>query len=158
MCLLGWQYVNIGSDNGLALIKRQAIIWNSDDLIYWHMYASLSHDELSHCCLVAPHDILDLRHLRSSLALFQVMAWCMMPKISSDFCKFCMQPRVIFLVSFENYIFRCWASFTTEESSHSGKELSWILPVRDRSSLVGPSLLECMSEDMRRMVMKLGIL
>ena len=35
-----WWYASIGSDNGLALMQRQAIIWTNDDLVYWHMYAS----------------------------------------------------------------------------------------------------------------------
>ena len=57
MCSLGldWQYVTIGSDNGLAPNRdnglapnrRQAIIWTNDGLIYWHIYASLSLNELS---------------------------------------------------------------------------------------------------------------
>ena len=38
MCSL-WsnsQYVIIGSDNGLAPDRRQAIIWTNDGLVYWH--------------------------------------------------------------------------------------------------------------------------
>ena len=30
-----WQYSSIGSDNGLAPIRRQAIIWTNDDLCCW---------------------------------------------------------------------------------------------------------------------------
>ena len=30
-----WQYVFIGSDNGLALTRWQAIIWTNDGLVYW---------------------------------------------------------------------------------------------------------------------------
>ena len=36
-----WQYGGIGSDNGLVLIRRQAIIWTDDGIIYWPIYASL---------------------------------------------------------------------------------------------------------------------
>ena len=32
---------SIGSDNGLALNNRQAIMWTYDDLIYWCLNASL---------------------------------------------------------------------------------------------------------------------
>ena len=39
MCSLGsnWQYVINGSDNGLAPIQPQAIIWTIDGLIYWRI-------------------------------------------------------------------------------------------------------------------------
>ena len=30
----------VGSDNGLASNEHQAIIWTSDDRVYWHIYAS----------------------------------------------------------------------------------------------------------------------
>ena len=42
-----YQYTSIGSDNGLALNRRQAIIWTKGGLVYWHMYASLGLNELS---------------------------------------------------------------------------------------------------------------
>ena len=36
-----YHYIIIGSDDGLAPIRRQAIIWTNGDLIYWRTYASL---------------------------------------------------------------------------------------------------------------------
>ena len=45
------QLVIIGSDNGLAPSRRQAIIWTNDGLIYWHKYASVSLNELSCGCV-----------------------------------------------------------------------------------------------------------
>ena len=36
-----WQYSRIGSDNGLAPIRRQAIIWTNDDPVQRRIYASL---------------------------------------------------------------------------------------------------------------------
>ena len=35
---------NVGLDDGLAPIRRQAIIWANDSLVYWriYMYASLA--------------------------------------------------------------------------------------------------------------------
>ena len=41
-----WQYASIGSDNGLALCRRQAIIWINADPIHWRIYAALGGDEL----------------------------------------------------------------------------------------------------------------
>ena len=41
------QYVIIGSDNGLAPKRRQAIIWTIDGLVYWRIYASLGLNELT---------------------------------------------------------------------------------------------------------------
>ena len=35
----------IGSDDGLALTRRQAIIWTNDLLVYWRTYPSLSLNE-----------------------------------------------------------------------------------------------------------------
>ena len=42
MCSLGstWQYIIIGSDNGLAPNRRQAIIWTNDSLVNWHICAT----------------------------------------------------------------------------------------------------------------------
>ena len=42
-----WQYVIIGSDNGLAPNRRQAIIWTSDGLVYWCIYVLLGLNELN---------------------------------------------------------------------------------------------------------------
>ena len=36
-----WQYGIIGSGNGLALNRRQAVIWTNDGLVYWRIYESL---------------------------------------------------------------------------------------------------------------------
>ena len=49
ICSLGsnWQYGSIGSENGLAPSKRQAIIWAKVGLAYWRIYASLSLNELN---------------------------------------------------------------------------------------------------------------
>ena len=33
-----WQYVNIGSDNGLAPNRRQAISWTNEGMFYWRTY------------------------------------------------------------------------------------------------------------------------
>ena len=37
---------SIGFDNGLALNRRQAIMWTNADLIHWHIYGPLGGDEL----------------------------------------------------------------------------------------------------------------
>ena len=41
------QYCCIGSGNGLALNRRQAIIWNNVGISYWRIFASLDLNELS---------------------------------------------------------------------------------------------------------------
>ena len=41
-----YQYGSVGSDIGLALNRRQAIIWTKGGLVYWCIYASLSLNEL----------------------------------------------------------------------------------------------------------------
>ena len=38
--------LTIGSDNGLMLVRRQAIIWTNDCIVYWSIYVSLGLDEL----------------------------------------------------------------------------------------------------------------
>ena len=42
-----WQYSCIGSDNGLAPNRCQAIIWTNDGIVYWCIYVSLSLNELT---------------------------------------------------------------------------------------------------------------
>ena len=41
-----WQWVSIGSGNGLAPSRWQAITWTNADLVHWRIYAALSGDEL----------------------------------------------------------------------------------------------------------------
>ena len=41
-----WQYVSIGSDNGLAPSSRQAIIWTNADPVHRCIYAAPEGDEL----------------------------------------------------------------------------------------------------------------
>ena len=52
MCSYGcnYQYPNISSDNGLAPIRRQAIIWTDADTVHWHIDAALGGDELNKLC------------------------------------------------------------------------------------------------------------
>ena len=47
--------VSIGSDNGLSLIRRQAIVWTNADQIHWHIYVSLRGDELNQLILAWCH-------------------------------------------------------------------------------------------------------
>ena len=42
-----WQYVSIGSDDGLASSRRQVIIWSIADPVHWRIYAALGGDELN---------------------------------------------------------------------------------------------------------------
>ena len=56
MCSLGsnWQYGRIGSDNGLAPTRRQAIIWTNGVLGSRRIYVALGLNELKydvHLCL-----------------------------------------------------------------------------------------------------------
>ena len=39
------QHTTIGSDNGLAANRRQAIIWTDDGLVYWRIHVSLGLNE-----------------------------------------------------------------------------------------------------------------
>ena len=36
-----WQYTSIGSGNGLAPYRRQAITLTNDDPVHWRIYAAL---------------------------------------------------------------------------------------------------------------------
>ena len=42
-----WKYGSIGSDNGLAPYRRQAIIRTNGGIFYWRIYASLGLSELT---------------------------------------------------------------------------------------------------------------
>ena len=48
--------------------RWKVIIWTSDGLVYWCTYATLSHNELTHCCLVMLCDVADV-------ALWQFWLW-----------------------------------------------------------------------------------
>ena len=52
-----WQYGSIGSDNGLAPNRRQAIIWINDGLGYWCIYASFGSQGVT--LLVTCHVIME---------------------------------------------------------------------------------------------------
>ena len=42
-----WKYASIGSDNGLAPTRRQAIIWTNVNPVQWRIYALLGGDMLT---------------------------------------------------------------------------------------------------------------
>ena len=46
---LNWQSVSIGSGNGLAPNRWQAITWTNDDPVQWLIYASPGLSELTYC-------------------------------------------------------------------------------------------------------------
>ena len=41
-----WQYGSIGSENGFSLNSWRAIMWSNVGMFYWHIYVSLSLNEL----------------------------------------------------------------------------------------------------------------
>ena len=58
-----WQYSKIGSDNGLAPNKRQAIIWTNDALGCRRINASLGLNELR---ILTPHPVQETISIQSS--------------------------------------------------------------------------------------------
>ena len=54
-----WQQPSIGLDNGLALNRRQAIIWTITHPIHGRIYAALGGDGLTHWPLGDLNGILD---------------------------------------------------------------------------------------------------
>ena len=44
----------IVSYNGLALNRRQTVIWTNDGLVYWRIYASLKQIELRYPKVIGP--------------------------------------------------------------------------------------------------------
>ena len=57
-----WQYSSIGSDNGLAPNRRQAIVWTNADKIHWRIYAALGGDELSYPSDDLSYQLCNFRH------------------------------------------------------------------------------------------------
>ena len=45
-CGTNKQYIGIGSDNGSAPTRPQAISWTNGGIVYWRIYASLGLNEL----------------------------------------------------------------------------------------------------------------
>ena len=58
---------SIGSENGLAPNRRQAIIWTNTDLIHWRIYVALGGDEL-----IQNHLALSKRYSFTKLCLKRV--------------------------------------------------------------------------------------
>ena len=54
-----WREGNIGSGNGLAPNRRQAITWATDDPVHWRIYVALGGDELMYRPLGDLIEILD---------------------------------------------------------------------------------------------------
>ena len=65
MC--SWQYTSIGSYNGLAPRRRQAIIWSNDGLVYWRIYASLGLNGTEQNVRYCNNDIFKCHFLRKHL-------------------------------------------------------------------------------------------
>ena len=43
---LGFEFSSISSDNSLAPVRRQAVIWNNDGLVSWRIYTPLGLNEV----------------------------------------------------------------------------------------------------------------
>ena len=69
-----WQQNSIGSDNGLASNRPEAIIWTNADQIHWRTYAALWGDELSNTDLPYQKQMVTLRFL-SDLVLYSLFNW-----------------------------------------------------------------------------------
>ena len=71
-----WKHSSIGSDNGLAPNRRQAIIWTNAVLGYRHKYASLGLNELTYWSRVMYICISKLgHHWFRSLLWHQAIIW-----------------------------------------------------------------------------------
>ena len=64
------QFSIIVSDNDLASIKQQAIIWTNDGLFYWGIYASLGLNELTPHRQSAEHSLATLWTPKKKLLLY----------------------------------------------------------------------------------------
>ena len=69
-----WKYVSIGPDDCLMTNGQQAIIWASDSLIYWRIYASF---QLRHFLfqIKISKKCVHLGIVENMLILEQIMAW-----------------------------------------------------------------------------------
>ena len=69
-----WQYESINSDDGLAPNRRQAIMWNNVDMLYWRTYASHELNEFLTCLnlmhVADNHDDI-LIYLKTMTIIFQ---------------------------------------------------------------------------------------
>ena len=69
------QYDSIGADNGLALNRRQAIIWTNDGQVYWRIYASLCLNELNEKYWLDQIIILHMPRQLSCRGMYKIMTW-----------------------------------------------------------------------------------
>ena len=71
-----WQYGSIGSDNGQAPSRWQAIIWTKDGLVDWCIYVPLALNELKQWFVLSAES----KHEENSNALWKTYFW------SPQFC------------------------------------------------------------------------
>ena len=105
-----WQYASIGSGNGLAPNRRQAIIWTIDGPDHWRIYAALGGDELNrrkgpsyscgvHVCLLCPfwskHSE-DCIHVYNLFLLSPIIYAYNERHLKRRFEYFCMSSHIIF--------------------------------------------------------------
>ena len=62
-----WQYFVTGSNNGLPTRRCPTIIWSNDLLVYQHIYALISFEELTLVSCISLHMIMLLVCLKSKL-------------------------------------------------------------------------------------------
>ena len=93
------QYPSIGSDNGLAPTRRQAIMWANDDMVYWRIYASLGLNELTINVMFA--DFLSLQGART-LATMESTSF---PHINVGFhCRHLCATFIIDLIQLREFV------------------------------------------------------
>ena len=65
-----WEYSIIGSDNGMAAIGRQAIIWSNHNQVYERIYASSDPNELNTITIAANRISIAMQLIWISGAMF----------------------------------------------------------------------------------------
>ena len=66
------QYSSIGSNNGFAPVRRQAIIWINDGLVYWRTYIRIS-VSLSKSHLYGSNNF---GYCNQTIEIYQISIWC----------------------------------------------------------------------------------
>ena len=96
-----WQYPSIGLDNGVALNRRQTIIWTNADPIHWRIYETLGGDGLNgHDYNIECAQLEIFSSISSTLHIQRMLYVSLIPKIPPGVKHVYLRNYVCYLVDF----------------------------------------------------------
>ena len=130
--VFNWQLTSIGSDNGLAPNRGQAIIWINANPVHWQIYAALGADEWKDCSKnIPPISNIFIWQLYKCSTLMRIMQpavekyWCFKLIKHNSVCIWHIYISVHNVLHFNYYP----VIFTKEAAKYCS--LMWLCPQSD---------------------------